>query len=205
MQRHPLVLAGIDIYRPVSAGTLQFRLLTILPTRTAKVHCILHIASLDHDIIPAYETISYVWGDRDQRDSIVVNGTILNVPHSSALALRHLRQPDRERKVWIDAICINQADLEERSAQVRMMAEIYSRGTQNLIFLGSNASGDAEGVVDLLMASEERIDVAVEELSEVDRVRFIEGWSPKAWHGNTLFAELDPNGYRKLYSLPWFR
>lgn len=59
-------------------------------------------------------------------------------------ALRRLRLPDRQRLIWIDAICINQADIEERGSQVGIMGEIYSKAEQVLIWVGEHyASGRA--------------------------------------------------------------
>ena len=62
-------------------------------------------------------------------------------------ALRHLRDysqqspnPTQQRPqtlvIWIDYICINQDDRDERSEQVRMMADIYKRADSVFIWLG---------------------------------------------------------------------
>ena len=46
-------------------------------------------------------------------------------------------QPDRDsRKLWIDALCINQADPLERTHQVSVMAQIYQSARQVLVWLG---------------------------------------------------------------------
>jgi hypothetical protein len=41
-------------------------------------------------------------------------------------ALRHLRLHDKVRVLWIDALCINQSDLAERSHQIPYMGSIFS-------------------------------------------------------------------------------
>ncbi|KAK0610839.1 heterokaryon incompatibility, partial [Immersiella caudata] len=51
-------------------------------------------------------------------------------------ALKSLRRPDTPRSLWIDAICINQHDVAERSAQVQIMNSVYSKGSQTVIYLG---------------------------------------------------------------------
>lgn len=43
---------------------------------------------------------------------------------------------DRTKYIWIDAICINQEDIEERNAQVKIMDQIYSRTSMTIIWLG---------------------------------------------------------------------
>ena len=40
------------------------------------------------------------------------------------------------RYIWIDAICINQADLEERSQQVKLMGVVYRMAKRVLVWLG---------------------------------------------------------------------
>jgi hypothetical protein len=53
-------------------------------------------------------------------------------------ALRHLRDEDKPRRPWIDTICINQSDIEERSKQVSRMLDIYKYARKVLIWLGKD-------------------------------------------------------------------
>jgi hypothetical protein len=53
--------------------------------------------------------------------------------------LQHLRLENEVRLLWIDAICINQEDLEERENQVRFMCEIYQRAERVVCWLGEDA------------------------------------------------------------------
>ncbi len=53
-------------------------------------------------------------------------------------ALIHIRKPDEEVRLWIDAVCINQEDAVEKSWQVGLMARIYAHATTTLIWLGPN-------------------------------------------------------------------
>ncbi|KAK4499645.1 hypothetical protein PRZ48_010163 [Zasmidium cellare] len=50
--------------------------------------------------------------------------------------LHRLRNPDKDRVLWIDSVCIFQADVAERNQQVAKMHKIYSNGVRNLIWLG---------------------------------------------------------------------
>ncbi|KAK7955667.1 HET-domain-containing protein [Apiospora aurea] len=86
---------------------------------------------------PDYEALSYVWGSMSRPATVVVCGdsisrndtklSILHIGESLDEALRYVRSPDERRIMWIDFLCINQADLEERQHQVGRMAHIYSR------------------------------------------------------------------------------
>lgn len=76
-----------------------------------------------------YDAISYSWGEpyfthrmrcREQR-------TYLKITKRVDCMLRYLRKATAPRFLWIDAICLNQADREEKGVQVQMMGEIYTQ------------------------------------------------------------------------------
>jgi hypothetical protein len=66
---------------------------------------------------------------KNEREKLIVGKNC----HS---ALRRLRLPNKDRTVWIDAICIDQENLTERSSQVRLMNEVYSRAARVMVILG---------------------------------------------------------------------
>jgi hypothetical protein len=68
-----------------------------------------------------YFALSYTWGDPTLTRSIMVNGCEVTVTANLESALRHIRMATREMVLWVDAVCINQNDETEKTAQVRMM------------------------------------------------------------------------------------
>ena len=76
------------------------------------------------------------WGDQKATLPIVVDNQSLQVTTNLHSALQHLRQPLESRWVWIDAICINQRDVVEKSHQVNLMRAIYRGAVEGLIWLG---------------------------------------------------------------------
>lgn len=82
--------------------------------------------------VPPYEALSYSWGTAGDEEYIHITDLAsthdtpawLKIRKNLAAALRHLRYPDRPRTLWIDAIYINQADIEERGRQVKRMSQI---------------------------------------------------------------------------------
>ncbi|KAI3324110.1 heterokaryon incompatibility [Xylariaceae sp. AK1471] len=48
-------------------------------------------------------------------------------------ALRHLRYTDRPRMLWVDALCINHNDVEEKNAQIQLMGQIYCRARRSVV------------------------------------------------------------------------
>lgn len=57
--------------------------------------------------------------------------------------LRRLRRPDEVRMLWMDCICLDQSNLEERAEQVKMMHLIYRRARSVLVWLGQESEDGA--------------------------------------------------------------
>ncbi len=64
-----------------------------------------------------YSALSYVWGSGGQCTLIECNGRGAEVTKNLAKALRHLRYESGSRYLWVDALCINQQDVEERAIE----------------------------------------------------------------------------------------
>ncbi|KAG8160841.1 hypothetical protein KVR01_009105 [Diaporthe batatas] len=86
-----------------------------------------------------YEALSYVWGEPRFTAEITLNNEQYFITPNLDLALRHLRRPSAERTLWVDALCIHQSDLVERSQQVLLMKDIYSHCTVDLAWLPTSA------------------------------------------------------------------
>jgi hypothetical protein len=128
------------VYSPLQASSKKIRLLTLLPGPFGTdIHCQLHKTDLHRNSPPLYEALSYAWGSEEDLVVIQIGKGTLSVRKNLADALQHLRYPDRPRTLWIDAICVNQQDLDERSQQVQRMAGIYIRAQCVVVWLGSEA------------------------------------------------------------------
>lgn len=135
------------LYRPLDSTRREIRLLEILSqTPEQAVICKLHTVSLDSS--PYFVCLSYVWGDPSVTEEIVVDGTPRKVTANLAAALKHAKKHWIEAqngsgdastfRLWADALCINQSDLEERSTQVQLMRSIYSSADSVLAWLSSD-------------------------------------------------------------------
>lgn len=85
---------------------------------------------------PKYEALSCTWGPPEPVKTITINGYEVKVRENLYWALVNLQRGVTHRLFWVDAICINQDDLEERNRQVSLMAFIYSRAQAVLVWLG---------------------------------------------------------------------
>ncbi|EKJ74980.1 hypothetical protein NXS19_008494 [Fusarium pseudograminearum] len=95
-----------------------------------------------------FHALSYCWGDSSERDEIFlspnqndIQDTPFSIGKSAAQAVRRLRLADETLAIWIDAVCINQDDLEERAQQVTLMTQIYSLASIVHIWLGEDNHG----------------------------------------------------------------
>lgn len=102
-----------------------------------------------------YFTLSYVWGTPDVYKDIIIDDQIVQVGENLYEALRALREiPEFQlgTPVWIDALCINQNDIEERNNEVKIMSEIYNKALRVISWLGPqhNENDDAINFLNLL-------------------------------------------------------
>jgi hypothetical protein len=109
--------------------TGQIRLITLYPGREdSKIRCRLDSAALSEG--PVFEALSYEWGDHNYNKpnpAISLNGRRFIVRPNLGFALNHLRDPSKERVLWIDTICINQGDEDEKAIQIGQMGRVYSQ------------------------------------------------------------------------------
>ena len=120
---------------PLNTDGLNVRILELLPGASADpIACRLVVRRLTG--VSRFEALSYTWGSTETAATITANGSSLNVTTNLEEALRHLRRKSRRRRLWVDAICINQNDPDERATQVMQMGQIYRNADHVLIWLG---------------------------------------------------------------------
>ena len=104
---------------------------------------------------PRYTALSYVWGDSSDRVPCVLDNHRLLITRNLALALQALQLDDEPFVLWIDALCINQNDLKEKSEQVLRMKEIYASASLVVVWLGA-ATPVTDVAVDMFNAYYEK-------------------------------------------------
>jgi len=118
----------------------SIRLLALDPgEENDPVSCHLFLTSLAKGL--KYEAISYVWGDPIARVDIRVNGKLLGVTPNLRDVLKQVRSRTESRLVWVDGVCIDQENTQERGHQVRLMAALYQNAQSVLICLGRDEAG----------------------------------------------------------------
>jgi hypothetical protein len=124
----------------------KIRILHILPgRRTDPLRCRLSIVCVSKEVGGVrkckrrhdYQALSYVWGGWEGNRSIQLQGHDgFAVTDNLYAALRRLRRSKTVRSIWTDALCINQNDVTERSAQVARMSSICQQAALTIVWLG---------------------------------------------------------------------
>lgn len=146
-------------YEPLDEGSI--RLLELSGQNEelrGKIH---HVSLTSH---PTYKALSYVWGNPTLCRRISIEGNILNVTENLAIALRHLTKL-LDTYIWIDAICINQRDDQEKGQQVNQMGKIYRQAAQVIVWLGPSSEESDRAMDGLNTYGREAFDAGALELT----------------------------------------
>jgi hypothetical protein len=145
------------IYRPLDSGTSEIRVIVVLHAaeREAPLRCFLKTISIhEGKSTEPYHALSYYWGSTENPETVEVYGGSWGyrqfggsfktpITSNCALALRQFRAEataERQRLViWTDALCINQTDTEERSAQAGIMRDIYKDAHSVWMWIGGES------------------------------------------------------------------
>jgi hypothetical protein len=123
-------------YKPLDPRVDCIRLVVLEPHDNfdAPIICRLIVAIFGEK--PKFQALSYSWGTSEAKNKILLNNINFPVRDNLYNALRYLRSTEVERSIWVDAICINQNDISERNAQLKLMPYIYTRAQTVVVWLG---------------------------------------------------------------------
>lgn len=123
--------------RPMDASKRQIRLIYIQPARSFEdpVVCELKCCCLT-DTELQYTTLSYCWGQPAFDSTLICNNIAVHITANLHYALRRVRQASFGLPIWVDQICIDQSNLQERSEQIQIMISIYRGSKRLFIYIG---------------------------------------------------------------------
>jgi hypothetical protein len=127
------------IYTPLRTPT-SIRLIELLPgAEDVPLQCTITQVRRD-DVETNYEALSYAWGEPKFTQYLeeAATNTVISITESLHEALQALRNPDTNRWLWVDAVCIAQDDVDEKNHQVRQMADIYRGAESVLVWTGND-------------------------------------------------------------------
>lgn len=124
----------------------------------------------------SYEALSYHWGnDSDPVPPLLIHekGCVYQIRLTRNLesALRHLRHRSSLRRLWVDAICIDQEDNRDKGSQIPFMGRIYAEATNVCVWLG-DPSADSQMAFDMVES--------ISRISDLDQLideKYTDSWA----------------------------
>jgi hypothetical protein len=195
-------MADETIYTPLAEGHIRLLSLEWPAEDDHPLGSLIDVSLAEN---PSYEALSYAWGECEASIPFSCDGLVILVTPNLNAALHRLVARGASRILWIDQICINQRDDEERrdvseksekSVQVAMMHDIYQTAQNVVVWLGEG-SGDIEQAVQAMPAIEEALANAGGGIMLLSKANFAHWGLP----------ELDSPIWAALYKIvgsPWF-
>ncbi|KAG7284278.1 hypothetical protein NEMBOFW57_010644 [Staphylotrichum longicolle] len=125
-------------YAPLQRDQREIRLVILEPGTDGCTPIRLSLETTPLDLAGKYTCLSYAWGPPSPQKSVELNGCRFDLRENLYLALKRLRLPDKARRLWVDAVCINQNDIHEREDQVSIMQHIYHTASDVIAWIGED-------------------------------------------------------------------
>jgi hypothetical protein len=170
-------------YQQLNKHTREIRLLTLrgdaFDSTANEIVVQSSIRTVSLNDKPPYYALSYTWGTGSLAKSLAIDKSNLPITESLHDALRHLQHLDGTQ-IWIDQICINQTDNDEKTCQVQMMKEIYRSAAKVIVWLGPDFDSG---------------EMVLRQLSALGAVALLEGQKQHGneWAFQIMFRELIQN------------
>ncbi|KAK3369588.1 heterokaryon incompatibility protein-domain-containing protein [Lasiosphaeria ovina] len=143
-------------YQPLDKDAKEIRILVLRPDADNSFPYRCDLEHVPLAVAGVFTALSYVWGGQEEnrapvdvdysvRDAttaepVYVASFSTTIGENLSWALLHLRSGrDDELRLWVDALCINQADDAEKTWQVQLMGDIYAAAATTLVWLGPTA------------------------------------------------------------------
>ncbi|CZR69985.1 uncharacterized protein PAC_19886 [Phialocephala subalpina] len=186
-----------------------FRLLRLLKGDSDSIQCELFESELPPpEDVGDYAALSYTWGSQSRPCEIMINRSGMEVTKNAYLALRDLRCKEKDRILWIDALCIDQNNKEERGQQVQQMGSIYSKAERVIIWLGE-ATYDTDYVMRHIQQLEKQLETEgikyASNGSEVPDKQLEKIWSAIVRSLSDAQKDLLVEGLQSLLHRNWFK
>ena len=214
---------ALRLYKPIKQW--QTRILKVLPGPVkAPLEAELHVSYMiegpgmvlrDSEEWIEYSALSYCWGAPVYDHELLTNDVQYPVTETLFQGLRRLRSVSEPFYIWVDAVCIHQYDLAERSSQVTNMLGIYKKAETVVVWLGehmddsriaftcassidnldqteSDGVNDTDVLTKLCRWHREMLSRGLENIAR--RPWFARVWvKQEIWAANSLFVMMGPN------------
>jgi hypothetical protein len=143
-------------YEPLDPSQKAIRMLIVLPSSDRKSQIQCKLVKLDMKAISAmgikrypFAALSYLWGSENPPQTVLLDGKKVKIRRNLGDALLNFRDTRLPVILWVDALCINQADSNEKGHQISLMGLIYHRAGHVLMWLGNENIGTGHAMLPL--------------------------------------------------------
>jgi hypothetical protein len=189
-------------YEPLASS----RAIRLLKFR-AGPHPTCQMITVEVEKAPPYAALSYTWGSKTLSRTIGVDGAEVPITVNLADAIDAIFLFARSRNLvfWADSICINQADIHERSRQVRLMNTIYRSAEFVVVWLGL-AEPDNDLAFDKMEEWKARLDTLKQQFhgSEYLPITSISPHDPVFFGPRGSIQHRAVEALRMIYRRPWW-
>lgn len=146
-------------YRYKTLPDNSIRLVELEPDRLGSSTLQIKLLDTRLDAPVRYEALSYVWGQPARSRTVICEGNSISVTDNLFDALQALRLHNKPRRLWIDAICIDQQDNKERQTQVQYMPHIFRQASQAIFWIGTEnlLTGEAFQLLSRLVLARQKV------------------------------------------------
>lgn len=192
-----------DIYVPLNTDKREIRVLQLFPDSIATK---LSILDLDQPRQPYY-AISYAWGSRALNRAININNVDFGIPTKQSDILhtiKNLLAQSTPVHIWLDFICIDQGNIQEKNRQVSLMGDIFQNADAVYAYVGNDGHPKLHPQA-MLTSSYWLRRWIVQELALAREVHLVSANGCNNWEG--FCSSLDTQGMAKKslrqYSQHW--
>jgi hypothetical protein len=115
---------------------------------------------------------------------IHINQHYFQITTNLHAALLRFRNPFVNRYLWLDAICINQEDREEKAQQIQLMYKIYSLAQCVMVWLGDATDTSGQALEDIRLAAERQLALHLEDARQAAILELLRrSWFQRLWVG----------------------
>jgi hypothetical protein len=163
-------------YKPLTPADASIRVLEICTAPDdPQLRCTMRHIPLKS----SYMCLSYTWGNDKATHPVLINDQVFFVRDSLWAFLVQARKTKKFQSVpiWIDAVTINQEDIDEKNKQVALMGDIYSHASEVIMWLGEG-DGNTEKAFEFVKKNANTGNISFNPMSESDIVAVLGRQSP---------------------------
>jgi hypothetical protein len=132
------------VYPPIDSIRGEIRILNVNP---GKQGCDLglsfEVLCIHDNPLEDFDAVSYRWRSQIKTQPVTIDEQLFVLTSNQSQIIQDLRYTDSNRRIWIDAICIDQTNVVERSQQVQLMRLIYSKAHRVCVWIDDEISRDS--------------------------------------------------------------